>query len=372
MPFPKVLFLLPVFAAICSCKHTSRQHAFYYWKTSFNDANDSITKQRIKNFGITHFYIRYLDVDWSENLSIPVPKAELEHYGATEYTTGTYTPVVFITNRTFEHIQDVWIDSLAAKLTRKIASLSSSIEEQAISNLAYTIKGETPYSEQLMDSLRKIAVEKRKNANTEIQIDCDWTPATKDKYFRFLQKFHALNPDKTLSATIRLYPYKYQKTMGVPPVQKGVLMCYNLGNIRSRSTENSIFDIDEMEKYLDGSTYPFPLDIALPIFSWQVWFRGEKFMGIIHDKIVPDSSTKAFTKLADNSFRINTDTVIADAYYREGDIFRVEKPEEGALSKATKMLTKKIPACQRVIFFDWDPISIKEYEETIQDIFDSN
>ena len=68
---------------------------------------------------------------------------------------------------------------------------------------------------------------KNKISCQEIQIDCDWTKSTKDKYFYLLKKIKELSK-KEISCTLRLYPYKYPEIMGVPPVDKAMLMCYNL------------------------------------------------------------------------------------------------------------------------------------------------
>ncbi|MEZ4901823.1 MAG: hypothetical protein R2822_08725 [Spirosomataceae bacterium] len=49
----------------------------------------------------------------------------------------------------------------------------------------------------------------------EVQIDCDWTVATKAKYFRLLQQISALLPPSViLSATIRLHQIKFYRTTG--------------------------------------------------------------------------------------------------------------------------------------------------------------
>ncbi len=72
-----------------------------------------------------------------------------------------------------------------------------------------------------------------------LQIDCDWTTKTAPKYFYFLQqireKLDAHEDGGTfaslamLSATIRLHQVKYPEKSGMPPVDKGVLMFYNMG-----------------------------------------------------------------------------------------------------------------------------------------------
>ena len=73
-----------------------------------------------------------------------------------------------------------------------------------------------------------------------------------------------------LSATIRLHQVKYREETGVPPVDYGVLMYYNMGHISAMGA-NSIYDRSTALRYLGKlREYPLPLDIALPMFAWGV------------------------------------------------------------------------------------------------------
>ena len=373
-----LLLLLPALHS-CAGRGTPHQHSFYYWKTSF-PYTDTATEQKIQKMGVNHFYIRYLDVDWNEALDVPMPKGQLTPYNSGPFTAGKYTPVIFITNRTFERISDAWIDSLAAKITKSVDAMNIEMEKNVV--LAQPMREmqarhhgnertttSPTHEEQGLDTVRTSQDSLVRHFPSELQIDCDWTATTRDKYFRFLEKLKVRNPGKTISVTVRLYPYKYRKKMGIPPADRGMLMCYNMGNIKSENTRNSIFDLDEMNKYLDDGSYPLPLDIALPIFSWQVWFRGGKFKAIVHNAIYCEGNSRTFTRLNDNYFRINIDTVINDAYYREGDEIRTEAPDAKQLLRAADLLTKKIPGYGRLTFFDWDNNSIVKYEQTIQAVF---
>ncbi len=101
----------------------------------------------------------------------------------------------------------------------------------------------------------------------EIQLDCDWTLTSKENYFRFVQLIKKIS-SKTLSATIRLHQVKYFQKTGVPEIDRGVLMYYNMGKISSDSS-NSIYDDHIAERYTGSlQRYPLALDVALPVFSW--------------------------------------------------------------------------------------------------------
>lgn len=116
-------------------------------------------------------------------------------------------------------------------------------------------------------------------ACNEIQIDCDWTLASRDKYMDFVTQLkHKSN--KKLSATIRLHQIKYFKKTGVPLVDYGVLMYCNMGHIAADSM-NSIYDRKTGQGYLKNlEDYPLRLEVALPVFSWAIHIRRQKVMGV--------------------------------------------------------------------------------------------
>ncbi len=337
----KWLLILGALLCCASCRHDKTEHSFYYWKTGFVTAENQ-TNSLIRQMGIDHFYIRIMDVDWSERLHMPVPVSPLNKDNIPRNLTRLhYTPVVFITNHTFLKTNEAGCDSLALRLARYL--------KRALRQLRTT------------DEMSAPAVD-------EIQIDCDWTEASRARYFRFLDRFKEQFRDKQLSATIRLYPYKYPGKMGIPPVDKGLLMCYNLGRIDQPDTRNSVFDLKELELYLSNKKYPLPLDIALPIFGWYAWFRGPAFKGIIYDQELNIQDT-TFEQAGPHAFRARRDIELSNKYLREGDELRSEFPAEADLNKAAQLIKTKISGIKRVAFYHWDEPAIHQYENTIRHIY---
>jgi len=323
-----LLSLLLIFS--CTKKHS---HSFYYWK--FNTSVSDGALEKINQLNVDHFYIHYMDVDWSKADNSPVPKSQLFHTVDTAFINKDCTPVVFITNAVFQHISSIQSEALAKNIISKTEGISHMLGVKQFN---------------------------------ELQIDCDWTPTTKDRYFKFLTAIKKYIPGKQLSATIRLYPYKYSGKAGVPPVDKGVLMCYNIGGINTPNTINSIFSYTQLKQYITNNNYPLPLDIALPVFGWYAWFRGNTFKGIIYEN---DSFTSKypFRKITTNSYLATTDTTLSNRYLREGDIIRKEYPDEQELIKAAKLVTSKTPKYNRIIFYYWDANNINRYENTIREVF---
>ncbi|MBL7815701.1 MAG: hypothetical protein JNL70_11875 [Saprospiraceae bacterium] len=175
----------------------------------------------------------------------------------------------------------------------------------------------------------------------EIQIDCDWTEKTRVAYFSFLEKLK-LQVQKPISATIRLHQIKYRSKTGIPPVDKGALMMYNLNAPNKYSSQNSIFDANECEKYLKGQKrYDLPLDIALPVFSWGLVFRNKQYQGIFNGLSIDESKNLSFLNLntegGKNYFQVVQDTVFRGLYLRYGDEIEIEEVNENDLYDAAKL-----------------------------------
>ncbi len=340
MKFPVVLAIL-FFASCSRQKNTKTEHSFYYWQTSFADTAN--VEAYLKKENINHFYIRFFDVDWDDNLYMPVPVAEITGFkNMTPFLKSHFTPVIFITNRCFQRMDDNWCDSVAHKIKNKITFITNRIRENSGSDIQID----------------------------EIQIDCDWTDLTQKKYFSFLRTFKNLYPGKIISATVRLYPYKYYRKTGVPPVDRGLLMCYNLTDIKDGDNVNSIFKLNNLKQYLVSEKYPLPLDIALPVFGWYAWFSEGKFKGIIYpDEKDSLTADKRFFSQKENNFLLIGDTVIGNNYLREGDVLRLEYPDKTELEQAAKLLHNKFPGANRIALFYWNTFLIKRNEEVIHKIF---
>ncbi|MCD6065407.1 MAG: hypothetical protein K0S33_233 [Bacteroidetes bacterium] len=330
-----LLFVCVVFFS-CSEKQESKA-SFYYWKTTFKLRDPE--KSALKDLHTSELYIRFFDVD-KQNDSI-APLGVLSGLNAVPDSIRTI-PVVFITNRTFGSISEKETAQLAGQVYGKITTMLSGAGKSC----------------------------------SEIQIDCDWTEKTKEEYFLFLKKLKAIAPEKTLSTTIRLHQAKYPLRSGVPPVDKGMLMFYNMGDSHKMSGRNSIYNKEDAEKYVGYvSSYPLPLDIALPIFSWQLQFRNEKLSGIIPKDDCPDTdTTPQIAKTADpRVFEIKSSFLHKGRYFMESDLLKTERLTKDELIEAATLLAgqKNRKSPRRIVFFDLDEYNLKTVEhETIEEVLD--
>ena len=327
-----------------SCVQQPREvtASFYHWKSHFDLTE--VEKNYCHHLNVHKLYVRLFDVDWDEATHFPTPVGAIDTFSKTGFE---IIPTVFITNKTFLQLPDNQIDTLVQLVLNKIN--------------AYFIQS--------------ASLEKGKAFN-EIQIDCDWTGTTRDRFFAFLKKLKILS-NKKISATIRLHQVKFKDKTGVPPVDAGVLMVYNMGNLEDTSTKNSILDVSILKTYITNlKKYPIKLDIALPIFSWGVVTRdGEvvKLINNLDDKQIlatplrKESSGQyelIFKKLSNNHFEILKNTYLKGYYLYKDDQIRIENTADnlGILEQSADLISKNLDNPQlTVIFYHLDSLTLQRF-----------
>jgi hypothetical protein len=243
----------------------------------------------------------------------------------------TIVPVIFIKEYVFANITVVETDSLLTRIHRLITAINKSA-------------GINP---------------------TEIQIDCDWTKKTRNDYFNFLSQYKK-RYGNTLSSTIRLHQVKYPESMGIPPVDKGALMFYNMGRIGA-DTSNSIYDAHTAARYtayLDE--YPLQLDLALPIFGWSIQLRDGKVVELLNKSITTDDvRDTTFVSFQRKFYVVNHDGFRNGSYFRKGDKIKQEFVTGEQLLDIAKGLDKCMKKPAELIFYDLDSVNLKQYDKQI-------
>lgn len=319
--------ILLLFFPVCSCndspRHRGNQRGFYYWKTNFS-LNDTL-RQTLADLQVGHLYVKMFDVAWDARLEQAIPVALLDR--KIPFPEGIrMTPVVFITVEALRNTGSENIPLLALRIG---------------------------------DLLKKLNSENQTHLSGEIQVDCDWTAQTKDKYFNLLKelKKHPFFQPGTLSVTIRLHQVKYINENGIPPADRGLLMCYNMGNLRDPAARNSIIDPATFRSYTARlKDYPMPLDIALPLFDWWVWFRNQQYYGLVHSGNLPG-------ELADGKItRFAADTLINGYHFLAGDVLRHENSPVASLEKISGGLPFKFRNGEsKLILFHLDSASLSQF-----------
>ena len=279
--------------------------AFYYWQTTYEPAPAEL--RLLNQLQIRKLYVRYFDVDWDSSTQSTVPKAVIRFV---QKPTGlTVVPVVFITNQTLIRCPTSAIPALAENLFRKIRqiSLQNNVDFQ------------------------------------EVQLDCDWSASSRERYFQLLREIKN-RFNLPISATIRLHQIKYPEKTGIPPVDRGMLMFYNMADWKRVETQNSIYDLEVARRYTDFlERYPLPLDVVLPLFRWTVVYRTNRFLTLLNT--VDQNTLKAYSFLkpqAENHFVADRDTTALGFSIRRGDVFRTEDCKTADLTAGKQLLLSKI------------------------------
>lgn len=340
--------------------------SFCYWKTNlyFQDEDDSL----VNKLDVKHMYVRFFDVDYNPYSKEPLPVATIWDISFNK-SNPEITPSIFITNEVVLKSDTKQLDSLAVRMAKRIEQIGKKMNDTKADIIASNIVYPKDYYKQKdykplnYDSVRAAESAKLKVAFKEILIDCDWTEKSQKNYFYLLKQIKSQLPSSKIAATIRLWQYKYATKAGIPPVDKGLLMCYNITKPDDLQTKNSIATTEELAQYITHGDYKLKLDIALPLYSWAVAFRGNQFKGILsdYDQLIKDTSK--VKKTSDTQYVLQDDILVGQTYLRNGDEIRIEKISDSELDKMISIIKNKIQIDNqtKVTFFSFDKKYINDY-----------
>ena len=305
----KLLFYIFTALLLSSCNDDggdSRRRAVYYWSTVLD--MDSAKQQFISRHDIGRIYIRYFDVVPGDD-GAPQPNATLRF--KTGLPEGVEpVPTVYVVNECMAGDTA----GLARRIFDRVMQMSETNDVKGV---------------------------------REVQIDCDWTRRTRDRYFSFLRTFGSLAGQKgvSVSATIRLH----QLAESPPPVSRGVLMMYNTGDFTDLACEKPILDMHDAAPYLRHlDDYDLELAAAYPIYAWRILFRGGRYVGIMHrDDYLP---------------------------VLPGDSVVIRAPTLSDVTEAARAVAKRrADAARNVILFDISGSNINRFKpEDYEKIFNSD
>lgn len=311
-------------------KSAPAHRAFYHWSTTWNPSATII--QSISENSIDTLYLRFFDVSWDPITNKPVPVAPLAFVSPIPQNLN-FIPVVYLKNEVFTKIKPEAISLLAGNIWAKILAMSTK------NNLSFQ----------------------------ELQIDCDWTDGSRKIFFAFVEEIknlaHARH--KSISATIRLHQIKYRKITGIPPVDRGMLMFYNVGKLSTDSQKSSIFNLDDAKKYADYiRSYPMELDLVLPIFSWGIQTRDDHIVSLIDRLSLGEAeSNNLFAKTGENRYEVKDSSFLHGSFFAKGDRLIFETMSPSKTDEAAKLALSNLPqnGYRTLAFFDLNERNLKNY-----------
>ena len=322
-----MIYLTLLILILKSCKNTDPPcQSFYYWKTVVRFGETE--RCALSDSRAERLYLRYFDVVTDGIATLPDATVIFKD---TIPGNIQVVPVVFIVNKVLEATPADSVAGLAERICTRIESISR----------AHDIK-----------------------RMPEIQIDCDWSASTRDKYFHLLNTIrnHPFLTGKDLSATLRLHQLKYRKSTGIPPVDRVALMCYNMGRLTEYGNRNSILNAEEVHAYTQGvPLYPLPADIAFPLFSWGVCFGNQQYRGLINGLSQKDMQHPFFTEITSGLYRADSSFSLRGAYIRKGDHIRLEEPSIDDIKESAEMIASQIKNVGYVIWYHLDSLLLQKY-----------
>lgn len=323
---------------LAACTKKAPERAFYYWKTRFTLTPTD--EHLLRSLHVKKLYVRFFDIDWEETKGEAIPKGKINFVSPVNKGISII-PVVYITNKTFLHVKDKDVEVLADKVFKQINLMA------ARNNITYS----------------------------ELQLDCDWTESTRAAYFDFITQIKRISgkQNPTISATIRLHQVKYFKLTGIPPVDRGMLMYYNMGKIDTVAANNSIFNTNDAAKYVSYlKDYPLPTDVVLPTFSWGIHIRKGKVINLLSSFSMSDCENNLnFIPVCANQFRVKQSFFYKGFYLMQDDLVKVEQTTPELCKQAAMQVAKQMKPAATVAFYHLDSLNLNQYEpKDFEEIFD--
>lgn len=345
-------FIICILIILTSCRCSSGSssgtdsNSIYYWRTTFtlNEAE----RRFLKEHAINKIYVRFFDVDnnWQSGKGdVVTPEGTIKFIDSIPEGVEII-PTIYITTSAIELMQ-LKENLYAEKIYKRINAMC-----------------------------RRHSIQFK-----EIQLDCDWTKGTRKPFFILCEEMRSyMDSTQMLSCTIRLH----QLTQTPPPVDKGVLMVYNTGNLMELTTDNSIFSRQDIEPYLRDNrleNYELPLDVAYPTYGWSVVFQPGKDK-YIFDRLMKRtdfSSFPALKKISKNMYEataeVNFDSSNEkwDRIY-EGYRVKVERPSASEILEVKTMIDQRLNNKPHAnILYHLDETQFKHYSDNeINKIYSRN
>jgi hypothetical protein len=222
--------------------------AVFHWGNS--SQLERSEREALQQHDVQRVYIKVLELAWHPSYG-PYPVAQV-------------------------HIPRIWQDTSASASAPELVpcitiqnTLLAELDEAGTTRLASSL-------------LRKVKKDLPAHIHG-IMLDCDWTTSTRDRFFQ-LARIVRDSLSIPVSAAIRLDQFADAKGLGVPPVDRCMLIPYTEGRSLDGHAARSPFNEPSAKAYFQkAGKYPLPLDLALPAFSWGVHYRGEEALGILDE-----------------------------------------------------------------------------------------
>lgn len=348
-----------IFVLFSSCESskskkeiTNEKFSFYYWKNRLKYSKE--IEEILISMKISKIYLHYFDVDVvkynadNENFIEYDENEEIEETNNMNFEKG----------ESFEE-ETEFSDDYKSYPTYVVIEIDKFFKKFKIvpvvfiTNRAIKITNPKILAKNIKSLVDEISLYHFKKIIDEIQLDCDWTEETKNSYFKLIE---LLKQDFKVDVTIRLHQIKFKNKTGIPPVERGTLMLYNVAKIGSIDY-NSILDSRIVNQYIDKNTdYPIKLNVALPVFTQLVIINNKGDVKLLNNPDIESivNNHKCFSVLKDNLYKVNIDTLFKSYYLYKDYKIKIEKVSEKEIIECCKILKKSKLKIKNFIFYHLD------------------
>ena len=153
----KLLFVCVLLVLVNACtKNKKVYRGFYYWKQNFFL---NVEEEKVLNdLKINKLFVRFFDVQWIEEKGEAYPVSRINFTDKVKNKMAI-VPVIYMENAVLKNTELNKIDSLTDNIIKSVIAI----------------------------------IQANKIIANEVQIDCDWTESTKEKYFRVLARIKIKN-----------------------------------------------------------------------------------------------------------------------------------------------------------------------------------
>ncbi|HEX3007972.1 MAG TPA: hypothetical protein VHO90_10190 [Bacteroidales bacterium] len=127
---------------------------------------------------------------------------------------------------------------------------------------------------------------------------------------------------------------------GIPDVNRGMLMFYNLGDLKDMTAKNSIFNATDANRYIEYiKFYPLPMDVVLPAFSWGIQIRRGKIIGLLNNFTETDPVRSEFVRETNCLYKVKESFFYKSFYFMKDDEIKLEVITPDIAREAAKLVS---------------------------------
>jgi hypothetical protein len=199
----------------------------------------------------------------------------------------------------------------------------------------------------------------------EIQFNCDWTDSSRETYFSLINYLKILpmilDRKLTLSAAVYYDQCKQPDRLGIPPVNRVMLMCFNspeqdVARNTVRTFKNDIAGL---------SNYPLPMDVAFALPGDKFVYRKDKLSSIlqnIQNVKKPDSSIAG---QGYNEYPVIKDTLLNGSVLKKDDRIYMPPGNIQEILSTEKLLSPRLFSGNATISILWtDSSAARKYDSS--------